>query len=311
MLTYLSAVEFGEKFGMAKDVFYKLPKWKQNKLKMALDFDFEQSRAVDFERKLIVGETSTVLFKTQYRECMCCHAFVVGLLNFHGKCLARQYVLFCFWVARDSSSKPKRFAVFQVYLNRAHLTSWKNDHGEELLFVSSKAIFKPPKAIHGGIPICSPQGVYLNGAHMTSWKNDHGEDLLLLAAVLSFIVLLENKLLIAKKSLESVTGFGSSWYCSELYCLEQYSNLQRQLVEAFQYALKLFFFLFQLASSLLKNLSCNLQFGSHDSLEQHGFARNRFWSIDTDPRPFPINSKSFIDLILKPFEEDMQKWRRR
>ncbi|KAF9667586.1 hypothetical protein SADUNF_Sadunf15G0038800 [Salix dunnii] len=274
MLTYLSAVEFGEKFGMAKDVFYKLPKWKQNKLKMALDFDFEQSRAVDFERKLIVGETSTVLFKTQYRECMCCHAFVVGLLNFHGKCLARQYVLFCFWVARDSSSKPKRFAVFQVYLNRAHLTSWKNDHGEELLFVSSKAIFKPPKAIHGGIPICSPQGVYLNGAHMTSWKNDHGEDLLLLA-------------------------------------VRQYSNLQRQLVEAFQYALKLFFFLFQLASSLLKNLSCNLQFGSHDSLEQHGFARNRFWSIDTDPRPFPINSKSFIDLILKPFEEDMQKWRRR
>ncbi|KAF9667587.1 hypothetical protein SADUNF_Sadunf15G0038900 [Salix dunnii] len=204
MLTYLSAVEFGEKFGMAKDVFYKLPKWKQNKLKMALDFDFEQSRAVDFERKLIVGETSVWIGS------MCCHAFVVGLLNFHGKCLARQYVLFCFWVARDSSSKPKRFAVFQVYLNRAHLTSWKNDHGEELLFVSSKAIFKPPKAIHGGIPICSPQG-----------------------------------------------------------------------------------------------------FGSHDSLEQHGFARNRFWSIDTDPRPFPINSKSFIDLILKPFEEDMQKWRRR
>ncbi|KAJ6408828.1 hypothetical protein OIU84_008514 [Salix udensis] len=30
--TYLSAVEFREKFGMAKDVFYKLPKWKQNKL---------------------------------------------------------------------------------------------------------------------------------------------------------------------------------------------------------------------------------------------------------------------------------------
>ncbi|KAJ6742869.1 VILLIN-3-LIKE [Salix viminalis] len=34
--TYLSAVEFREKFGMAKDAFYKLPKWKQNKLKMAL-----------------------------------------------------------------------------------------------------------------------------------------------------------------------------------------------------------------------------------------------------------------------------------
>ncbi|GAB2267427.1 hypothetical protein Dimus_002410 [Dionaea muscipula] len=34
--TYLSSVEFKEKFGMTKAAFYKLPKWKQNKLKMAL-----------------------------------------------------------------------------------------------------------------------------------------------------------------------------------------------------------------------------------------------------------------------------------
>lgn len=34
--TYLSSEEFKEKFGMAKAAFYKLPKWKQNKLKMAL-----------------------------------------------------------------------------------------------------------------------------------------------------------------------------------------------------------------------------------------------------------------------------------
>ncbi|WRX35029.1 Villin headpiece - like 4 [Theobroma cacao] len=34
--TYLSSEEFKEKFGMTKDAFYKLPKWKQNKLKMAL-----------------------------------------------------------------------------------------------------------------------------------------------------------------------------------------------------------------------------------------------------------------------------------
>ncbi|CAI0555834.1 unnamed protein product [Linum tenue] len=34
--TYLSSSEFKEKFGMGKDAFYKLPKWKQNKLKMAL-----------------------------------------------------------------------------------------------------------------------------------------------------------------------------------------------------------------------------------------------------------------------------------
>ncbi|PKI54831.1 hypothetical protein CRG98_024782 [Punica granatum] len=33
---YLSAADFSEKFGMTKEAFYKLPKWKQNKLKMAL-----------------------------------------------------------------------------------------------------------------------------------------------------------------------------------------------------------------------------------------------------------------------------------
>ncbi|XP_039041546.1 LOW QUALITY PROTEIN: villin-1-like [Hibiscus syriacus] len=34
---YLSEEEFAEKFGMAKGAFYKLPKWRQNKLKMTVD----------------------------------------------------------------------------------------------------------------------------------------------------------------------------------------------------------------------------------------------------------------------------------
>ncbi|XP_020224778.1 villin-1 isoform X2 [Cajanus cajan] len=34
---YLSNEEFREKFGMPKPAFYKLPKWKQNKMKMSLD----------------------------------------------------------------------------------------------------------------------------------------------------------------------------------------------------------------------------------------------------------------------------------
>ncbi|KAL6843230.1 hypothetical protein ACP4OV_026943 [Aristida adscensionis] len=34
--TYLSSVEFKEKFGMTKEAFSKLPKWKQNRLKIAL-----------------------------------------------------------------------------------------------------------------------------------------------------------------------------------------------------------------------------------------------------------------------------------
>ncbi|XP_042444240.1 villin-5-like isoform X1 [Zingiber officinale] len=34
--TYLSSVEFKEKFGMSREAFFKLPKWKQNRLKIAL-----------------------------------------------------------------------------------------------------------------------------------------------------------------------------------------------------------------------------------------------------------------------------------
>ncbi|KAK4756599.1 hypothetical protein SAY87_006726 [Trapa incisa] len=45
----------------------------------------------------------------------------------------------------------------EVYLYGGQVMSWKNEHEEELLFVSSKATFKPPKAIRGGIPICFPQ----------------------------------------------------------------------------------------------------------------------------------------------------------
>ncbi|KAF2301657.1 hypothetical protein GH714_028517 [Hevea brasiliensis] len=95
---------------------------------------------------------------------------------------------------------------YDIYLYGGQVT-WKNEHREELLFVSSKAIFKPPKAIRGGITICFPQ-------------------------------------------------FGSG------------------------------------------------------ALDRHGFARNRFWSIDNDPPPFPTNTtnKAFIDLILKQSEEDAKIW---
>ncbi|KAK9856826.1 hypothetical protein WJX84_012081 [Apatococcus fuscideae] len=45
----------------------------------------------------------------------------------------------------------------EVFLHGAHVTSWKSNKGEELLFMSNKAIYAPPKAIRGGIPICFPQ----------------------------------------------------------------------------------------------------------------------------------------------------------
>ncbi|KAG8662325.1 putative glucose-6-phosphate 1-epimerase isoform X2 [Manihot esculenta] len=45
----------------------------------------------------------------------------------------------------------------EVYLYGGQVTSWKNEHGEEMLFLSSKATFQPPKVINGGIQICFPQ----------------------------------------------------------------------------------------------------------------------------------------------------------
>ncbi|WOL14691.1 glucose-6-phosphate 1-epimerase isoform X1 [Canna indica] len=50
-----------------------------------------------------------------------------------------------------------RGASARVSLHGGQVISWRNERGEELLFSSSKAIFKPPKAMRGGIPICFPQ----------------------------------------------------------------------------------------------------------------------------------------------------------
>lgn len=52
-----------------------------------------------------------------------------------------------------------------------------------------------------------------------------------------------------------------------------------------------------------------LQLGNHGALEQHGFARNRFWSVDESPPPFPVaTSNCHIDLILKLSQEDLKIW---
>ncbi|CAH9089734.1 unnamed protein product [Cuscuta epithymum] len=50
-----------------------------------------------------------------------------------------------------------RGASARVSLHGGQVLSWKTAHGDELLFTSSKAIFKPPRAVRGGIPICFPQ----------------------------------------------------------------------------------------------------------------------------------------------------------
>ncbi|KAB1202802.1 putative glucose-6-phosphate 1-epimerase [Morella rubra] len=53
--------------------------------------------------------------------------------------------------------RSPRGASARVSLQGGQILSWKTDQDEELLFTSSKAIFKPPKAVRGGIPICFPQ----------------------------------------------------------------------------------------------------------------------------------------------------------
>ncbi|KAA0048919.1 hypothetical protein IC582_012209 [Cucumis melo] len=45
----------------------------------------------------------------------------------------------------------------RISLHGGQVCSWRNEQGEELLFTSSKAIFKAPKAMRGGISICFPQ----------------------------------------------------------------------------------------------------------------------------------------------------------
>jgi len=45
----------------------------------------------------------------------------------------------------------------EVYLNGGHLTSFKRGNGEEVIFMSTKAVFSQGKAIRGGVPICFPQ----------------------------------------------------------------------------------------------------------------------------------------------------------
>ncbi|GAV63538.1 Aldose_epim domain-containing protein [Cephalotus follicularis] len=105
--------------------------------------------------------------------------------------------------------RNSRGASVTVSLHGGQVLSWKNDRGEELLFTSTKATFKPPHAVRGGIPICFPQ------------------------------------------------------------------------------------------------------FGNGGSLEQHGFARNKIWVIDDNPPPLhpnDSNGKSYIDLLLKPSEDDLKIW---
>lgn len=103
----------------------------------------------------------------------------------------------------------------------------------------------------------------------------------------------------------------------------QFGNPQKLLGEVYLFAFhrsdskrwKFFFFCFAFRVVEIEksfHYFCLLQFGNLGSLEQHGFARNRLWSLDNDPSPLPpANNQSSVDLILKSTEEDLKTWPRR
>eukprot|EP01112_Ceratiomyxa_fruticulosa_P023437 TRINITY_DN894_c0_g1_i1.p1 TRINITY_DN894_c0_g1~~TRINITY_DN894_c0_g1_i1.p1 ORF type:complete len:306 (+),score=44.83 TRINITY_DN894_c0_g1_i1:252-1169(+) len=45
----------------------------------------------------------------------------------------------------------------EILLYGAHLTSWKTRNGDEIIFMSKKAVFEKTKAIRGGVPVIFPQ----------------------------------------------------------------------------------------------------------------------------------------------------------
>jgi len=45
----------------------------------------------------------------------------------------------------------------QIYLNGAHITSYRTASGKEVLFMSTKAVYQEKKPLRGGIPVCWPQ----------------------------------------------------------------------------------------------------------------------------------------------------------
>ncbi|EYU30616.1 hypothetical protein ABFS82_11G062200 [Erythranthe guttata] len=52
----------------------------------------------------------------------------------------------------------------EILFYGAQVVSWKTEHKQELLFLSEQAVYRPPKPIRGGIPICFPK--FFDKEHM-------------------------------------------------------------------------------------------------------------------------------------------------
>lgn len=91
-------------------------------------------------------------------------------------------------------------------------------------------------------------------------------------------------------------------------------NPLSQFVEEYQYVSLRFAFFYPFSfcihfSHPLHNERCHvIQFSNLGTLEAHGFARNRFWKVDTNPSLAPTSSNAYVDLLLTPSEEDIKLW---
>ncbi|MDX1694200.1 MAG: D-hexose-6-phosphate mutarotase [Ketobacteraceae bacterium] len=79
-------------------------------------------------------------------------------------------------LARESGAKA------EVCDYGAHVIRWANSAGREWLFLSSKALFQPGKAIRGGVPVIFPQfnefgsGKRHGFARLSQWEHCDGGD---------------------------------------------------------------------------------------------------------------------------------------
>ncbi|KAL8037203.1 hypothetical protein ABFX02_11G024400 [Erythranthe guttata] len=79
-------------------------------------------------------------------------------------------------------SQPGGYSA-EVLLYGGQVISWKNKRGDELLFISKKAVFEPYNPIRGGIPICFPTFINNGGteqhgfARLRYWEVDTSIDL--------------------------------------------------------------------------------------------------------------------------------------
>ncbi|KAK6918273.1 Aldose 1-/Glucose-6-phosphate 1-epimerase [Dillenia turbinata] len=131
----------------------------------------------------------------------------------------------------------------------------------------------------------SPRGssarVSLHGGQVISWRNNQGEELLFTSNKVSF-------------------SFSFHFNYEAIFLLDD--------PDVLSYAVAIF----KPPKAMRGGIPiCFPQFGNCGSLEQHGFARNRVWTIDENPPPLHPNDskgKSFVDLLLKPSEEDLKCW---